>query len=56
MAVGCPLYLVMQSRSIEKKLIAGLQRAVSFNEYKNRADCEICLHKGSVVAVDFNVS
>lgn len=39
-----------------KELIAGLQRAMEFGEYRNRADSDVCLHKGSAAAVCFNLS
>jgi len=39
-----------------KELIAGFQRAMGFGEYRNRAGSDVYLHKGSVVAMGFNLS
>lgn len=55
---GCGISFVSghAERINRKELIAGLQRAMGFGEYRNRADSDVYLHKGSVVAVGFNLS
>lgn len=55
---GCGISFVFgHTKQINRKeLIAGLQRATGFGEHRNRADRDVYLHKGSVVAVGFNLS
>lgn len=56
MAVGYPLLTGHANWINRKELIAGLQRAKGFGQCENRADSDATLHKGSVVAVGFNLS
>lgn len=65
MAVGYPLFTLFTLFTLvtghanwinRKELIAGLQRAMGFSEYRNRSDSDVTLHKDSVVAVHFNLS
>lgn len=56
MAVGYPLLTGHANWINRKALIAGLQRAMGFGEYRNRADSDASLHKGSVFAAGFNLS
>lgn len=55
---GCGIAFVSaRAKRIDRnELIAGLQRAMGFGEDRNRADSDVYLHKGSVVAVGFNLS
>lgn len=55
---GCRIFFVSgHAKQINRKeLIAGLRRAVGFGEHRNRADSDVDLHKGSVVAASFNLS
>lgn len=56
MAVGYPLLTGHANWINRKALIAGLQRAIGFGEYRNRADSDASLHKGTVFAAGFNLS
>lgn len=56
MAVGYPLFTGHANWISRKELITGLQREMGFGEYRSRADSDATLHKGSVVAVRFNLS
>lgn len=55
---GCGIAFVDWSCKLDQqeKADSGAPKGSGFSEYRNRADSDASLHKGSVVAVGFNLS